>query len=95
MTQTFKVEYKSFFQHLVRAKVHPERNVISLSSPFDSLNYTIVGSGRHLMSETMHFFQPCFKCLAFEDFFFVWSCLMLEKTVVFVSEKLQRISSAM
>ncbi len=95
MTQTFKVEYRSFFQQLVGAKVHPERFSISLSSPFDCLNYTIIGSGKHLMAETMYFFQPCFKCLNFDDFYFVWSCLMLEKTVVFVSEKLQRISSAM
>lgn len=48
-----------------------------------------------MFAESIYFFEPLLQSLEFDEFFRVFTSMMLEKSVIFVSSKIQRICSSM
>ena len=61
----------------------------------DLIEYEIPSLKTMNYAEGVAFFEPCFRSLSFDDFYFILVSMMLEKTVILVSKSLQRLSSSM
>jgi hypothetical protein len=70
------------------------REVVRLNLEFDQVEFVVPAGGMLMFAESIYFFEPLLRSLDFEDFYFVLCCLLLEKSVVFVSQSMQRLCSA-
>lgn len=71
------------------------RELVSLNLDYAQVEFLVPTGGTLLFSESIYFFEPLLRSLDFDDFFFVLTCLMLEKSVIFVSTSMQRLCSSM
>lgn len=71
------------------------RQKVTLVVDFDQVDFLLPNSGMQMFSESIYFFEPLLRSLDFDDFYFVLCCLLLEKSVIFVSSSIQRICSSM
>jgi hypothetical protein len=71
------------------------RQKVTLVVDFDQVDFLLPNGGMQMFSESIYFFEPLLRSLDFDDFYFVLCCLLLEKSVIFVSSSIQRICSSM
>lgn len=71
------------------------RQKVNLVVDFDQVDFLLPNGGIQMFSESIYFFEPLLRSLDFDDFYFVLCCLLLEKSVIFVSSSIQRICSSM
>jgi len=86
---------KQLLDSVLDLHADPMKPMIRIQCALDTVEYGIHSEGMNMFSEFIYFFEPTFRCLDFKDFYFVFCCLMLEKTILFVSASLQRLSSSM
>lgn len=71
------------------------QNLIFKQEEAQNINLDIPSTKKALHAETLAFFEPCFRTLSFDDFYFTFIAMLLGKTVIFVSKSLQKLSSSM
>lgn len=95
--------WKTDFDDLISQvfNISPKRDELSKRTLFrmeaepQPIEFLVPEKGMLLFAESLYFFEPLLHCLNFEEFYQVLLCMLLEKTVIFVSTKLQRICSSM
>lgn len=96
------LDYKPFVDRILRLHVHPNGHYIpfrlqDITDPLpgiEDFDYEMPSRGMLVFSETIYFFENCFSSLPFDKFYYVLTCLLLEKTVIFVSDSIQRLTSS-
>lgn len=70
------------------------REVVRLELEFDKVEFVVPNGGLLMFAESIYFFEPLLRSLDFDDFYFVLCCMLLEKSIIFVSTSMQRLCSA-
>lgn len=94
---------KTDFDELLKKifALSPQRDEYSKRSIFEidvepqKIEYIVPERGILLFVESLYFFEPLLQSLTFEEFYQVFLCMLLEKTIVFVSTRIQKICSSM
>lgn len=85
---------KQVFELSPEKEVTSKREAFRLVADPQPIEFLVPEKGLLLFAESIYFFEPLLQALNFEEFFQVFTCLLLEKSVVFVSSRIQRLCSS-
>lgn len=71
-----------------------KRQVFKLAAEPQPIEFLVPERGMLLFAESIYFFEPLLQALDFDEFFRVFLCMLLEKTIIFVSSRMQRLCSS-
>lgn len=95
LTKLLVESHSDLIDKLLGLKAEPSSFEVHYTYGQLSIDYLIQSPAVNLFAEVIYFFEPCFRSLSFDKLYFIICCLLLEKSVFFVSERLQRTTSAM
>ena len=84
---------KSDCEDLLTRRCPDFDNHIFTYSIYKSDLFTIPSFKNAQIEQSITFFEPCMRCLNFDEFYFLWTSMLMERSIIFVSQKQQIISS--
>lgn len=99
MVLWWKTDYEEFLKTVFELSPEKDqaskREIFKLKAEPQAIEFLVPEKGLLLFAESIYFFEPLLQALEFDEFFQVFICMLLEKTVIFVSHNMQRLCSSM